>query len=307
VLVSTSSTAYVNDEIALGWIKHFDKYSIRCQTGEYRILLFDGHVSHKTHEFLSYCVDHKIIPFFLRPHTSHICQPLDVSVFQPYKHFLGEVIGTLCRNGIPNITKVDFIDKLEQIRASTFKAGTFANSGLYPYNPSVVIGRLREKTPPMISPPRVWNTTTPTNRKSITAMIQEATEGCVSPTLGIQKLGMAALASFNRIELLEQQVAQMTAAKRHKDEINRSKRRINQISGQTGSFYVSTASKTVKEREDKEAAKKASSEELKRKREANNTQVKETEENTTQTLSNGAHNLQDESVLIDYSVPDFMT
>jgi len=46
-------------------------------------------------------------------------------------------------------------------------------------------------------------------------MIQGATEGCISPTLGIQKLGMAALASFHRIEL-EQQVAQMTAAKRHK-------------------------------------------------------------------------------------------
>jgi len=195
LLVSTSSTAYMNDEIALHWVKHFDKYSTRCQTGEYRILLFDGHEAHKTHEFLSYCV--KIIPFFLRPHTSHICQPLDVSVFQPYKHFHGEVIGTLYRNGISNITKVDFIVKLEQIRVSTFKVRTirsaFANSGLYPYNPSIVIDRLREKTPPKTSP------------EAITAMIQGATEGCVSPTLAIQKLGMAALASFHGMELLEQQ------------------------------------------------------------------------------------------------------
>ena len=66
---------------------------------------------------------------------------------------------------------------------------------------------------------------------------------------------------------LNSKVAQMTAAKRHKDEINRSKRRINQISGQPGSFYVSEARKAVKGREDKDAAKKARSEELKRKRE----------------------------------------
>jgi len=138
------------------------------------------------------------------------------------------------------------------------------------------------------------------------AMIQGATEGCISPTLGIQKLGMAALASFHRIKLLEQQVAQMTAAKRHKDEINRSKRRINQISGQPGSFYVSEARKAVKEREDKDAAKKARSEELKRKREAKNTRAKETEKDTTQTLSIDAQNGQNECMIVDYSVPDFM-
>jgi hypothetical protein len=47
----------------------------------------------------------------------------------------------------------------------------------------------------------------------------------------------------------------MTAAKRHKDEINRSKRRIAQISGQPGSMYVATARKAIRLREAKEQAK----------------------------------------------------
>lgn len=74
-LVATSETAYINDEIALDWISHYYIHSKRYQRGRYRLLLLDGHASHKTYEFLSFCLEKDIIPFFLVPHTTHICQP----------------------------------------------------------------------------------------------------------------------------------------------------------------------------------------------------------------------------------------
>jgi len=80
-LLGLLETGYSNDELAFDWLKHFDAYSSRCQLGAYRLLIFDGHGSHLTKEFIEYCDNRKIIPFTLPPHTSHLLQPLDVVVF----------------------------------------------------------------------------------------------------------------------------------------------------------------------------------------------------------------------------------
>jgi len=86
VLVTTSDTGYSNDWISLRWLKHFDRFSQKHQKGAWRMLVMNGCGSHHTREFLSYCEDHKIIPFGLPSHTTHLLQPLDVCVFQPLKH-----------------------------------------------------------------------------------------------------------------------------------------------------------------------------------------------------------------------------
>lgn len=85
-LVAVSDSGYTNDEISLAWLKHFDKFSAKGQTGAWRLLLLDNHGSHATKEFLGYGDDHRILLYFLPPHATHVLQPLDVVVFQPYKH-----------------------------------------------------------------------------------------------------------------------------------------------------------------------------------------------------------------------------
>lgn len=35
----------------------------------------------------SYCLNHRIIPFCLPPHTTHKLQPLDVCIFSPYRNY----------------------------------------------------------------------------------------------------------------------------------------------------------------------------------------------------------------------------
>ncbi|RPB04340.1 hypothetical protein L873DRAFT_1667036, partial [Choiromyces venosus 120613-1] len=50
------------------------------------ILLFNGHNLHVNINFLEYYIENRVIPICLLLHTSHHLQPLNVSVFSPYKH-----------------------------------------------------------------------------------------------------------------------------------------------------------------------------------------------------------------------------
>ena len=50
------------------------------------MLVINGYGSHMTCEFLNYATEHKICLFTFPAHLTHIMQPLDVEVFQPYKH-----------------------------------------------------------------------------------------------------------------------------------------------------------------------------------------------------------------------------
>ncbi|RPB01502.1 CENP-B protein, partial [Choiromyces venosus 120613-1] len=67
--------------------RNFGSESISAQkaAGQYRLLFFDGHSSHVNTGCLEFCISQKIIPYCLPPHMTHHLQPLDVSVFSPYK------------------------------------------------------------------------------------------------------------------------------------------------------------------------------------------------------------------------------
>jgi hypothetical protein len=53
--------------------------------GSHRLLIIDGHESHKSLAFQDLCEESKIITLCMPPHTSHILQPLDVGCFAPLK------------------------------------------------------------------------------------------------------------------------------------------------------------------------------------------------------------------------------
>ena len=152
VLLAVSDTGYSNDQLALEWISHFDRFSSQRRTGAYRLLLLDGHGSHCTREFISYCDEKKIIPFCLPPHTTHLLQPLDVVVFQPLKHYHAEAIDYATRTGCSDFNKIEFLTAITSIRVQAFKESTiissFRKTGLIPYNPDRVLSQLSEYTPP---------------------------------------------------------------------------------------------------------------------------------------------------------------
>jgi hypothetical protein len=86
ILFACSNTGFTNDKLTFVWLKHFDKFTKNRTKGQYRILIFDGYGLHITQDFIHYCWENYIRPFQLPAHTIHLTQPLDVGVFQSYKH-----------------------------------------------------------------------------------------------------------------------------------------------------------------------------------------------------------------------------
>src|SRR5437667_11587992 len=63
------------------------------------------------------------------------------------------------RDGYTNITKLEFLSFIQDIRRQAFKADTilsaFKKTGIYPFNPQVVLGQIAKRgiTPKLITPP----------------------------------------------------------------------------------------------------------------------------------------------------------
>jgi hypothetical protein len=112
------------------------------------MLIFDGYKSHVSEPFLVYCWQHKIIPFQLPPHSTHLLQPLDIGIFQPLKHWHQIDIQQTIQYGDCEYSKIDFLNAYRKIRYSTFKLRTvysaWKKAGLVPFAPEVVYKRLAQ-------------------------------------------------------------------------------------------------------------------------------------------------------------------
>lgn len=153
--IRLAPNGYSNDVISLEWLQHFEKHSAKSSIGVKRLLILDGHGSHHTRQFIRYCDDHNIIPFGMPPHLTHLLQPLDVVVFQPLKHYHAKALEAMIRDGLTNITKVEFLSLIQGVRIQAFKKETilssFAKTGISPFRPSLVLEKVRareaERTP----------------------------------------------------------------------------------------------------------------------------------------------------------------
>ena len=114
-LISMLNSGFSNNQLSLEWIKHFEVHSTKSQTGAHQLLLLDGYRSHCTWEFLDHCDKNHITPFCLLPHTMHLLQPLDVVVFQPYKHWHAEAVDAAARTRCMNFNKLEFLEALGSI------------------------------------------------------------------------------------------------------------------------------------------------------------------------------------------------
>ena len=74
-----SLLGYNNSELAIAWLDHFEKNTRRGSAK--RLLLLDGHESYITMEFLDFAEAYNILILALLLYSTHLLQPLDVSVF----------------------------------------------------------------------------------------------------------------------------------------------------------------------------------------------------------------------------------
>jgi len=157
VVITVSETEYSYEDICLAWVKHFEKHSAKRRQGVCRLLLCDGYGSHTTKDFIDFCVLHQIKIYCLPPHTSHILQPLDVVLSQPYMHYHIEAIDAATRSGCDDFNMLEFLDTITSIRQKTFKKtsiqSSFRKTDLIPYNPEYVLNNLREQYEQQSPPP----------------------------------------------------------------------------------------------------------------------------------------------------------
>lgn len=151
---AVSPKGYINDFLAIGWLQKFHEATKdRRKRGEKRVLIFDGHESHKTVEFLQLCEDYDIIPFCFRPHTTHICQPLDGKPFLAYKQHFRKQNNFISQWGGMPARKADFLADIVGVRNKTFNQRIIRNSfkerGIYPPDGSAIIQRLQDALPPI--------------------------------------------------------------------------------------------------------------------------------------------------------------
>ena len=107
----------------------------------------DNHESHETAEFLKLANDNHILPYLLIPHLTHCMQPLDVGVFQPYKHWHDVAIQNALASLSFEYDIQSFLQDLSTIQENIFKKRTiqhaFRKSGMWPIDTKQCLKQLK--------------------------------------------------------------------------------------------------------------------------------------------------------------------
>lgn len=83
------SSGWMTSENFLKVLQHFTKH-VRCSLEHKVLLIMDNHQSHLSVEGIDYAKENGIIILTLPPHTSNKMQPLDRTVFGPFKRFFNQ-------------------------------------------------------------------------------------------------------------------------------------------------------------------------------------------------------------------------
>lgn len=182
---TTSPSAYTSNDIGLQWLRDIfiPQTCAGLTQGQYRLLLLDGHRSHCTLEFMWECFQHKIIPYYLVAHASHILQPLDLTVFSSLKRTYRAAVNYHSDlDDTAPVKKQRFLEHYQSARDSALtaknaKAG-FQAAGIVPWCPRKVLSSpfiipspsddniIRPSTP-IPQPPPTEVTKTPTTAREL--------------------------------------------------------------------------------------------------------------------------------------------
>ena len=86
--------------------------------GESQLLIVDGHASHISNEFKQFTRVKKIVCLCLSPRSTHLLQPLDVSVFGPLKQNYKKLLAEKTKFSTYNINKADFTSLIQKAEIS---------------------------------------------------------------------------------------------------------------------------------------------------------------------------------------------
>lgn len=115
--------------------------------------MFYGHGSHVTFQFLSFCLEHKIDPLCLPPHTSHKSQPSDAACFGPLKRNLTQELDSHFSHVSLPISRKDWTECYRAARNRTLYMITiesgFSATEIYPFEDEMTINKAVGYPPPL--------------------------------------------------------------------------------------------------------------------------------------------------------------
>lgn len=158
--------------------------------------------------------------FYFKPHTTHICQPLDVGVFGPMKQAHRDHIDKATRTGCANYNKIEFLHDWHSIRKQGLKSSTirhsFRDAGVYPRDPEAALGKwkdlARPKTPDWDAgeselPPTLQTVRSLTRLSlKVGEIVDDSRVSSLTVKLMQMKVSKAAIAQAHKAAMLEQQV-----------------------------------------------------------------------------------------------------
>ncbi|XP_064090899.1 uncharacterized protein LOC135204674 [Macrobrachium nipponense] len=107
------------------------------------LLILDGFLSHLNLETLRFARDKKILIYYLPPYSSHVMQPLDVSVFKPlkaeYRRVYNKVWGEISSKDMP-MKHFPYIlmNSIKEVNIPENIIRGFRSTGLVPFNPNAI-------------------------------------------------------------------------------------------------------------------------------------------------------------------------
>ena len=149
--MSMQPRAWMTSYLFSAWISHFIGNVRRMggiSTDQRHLLILNGHANHISLEVVQEARNAGLDLLTLPSHTSHAMQPLDVSVFKPFKTFFKEYINFwTSRNLNQPATKQTFAHwvSLALRRALTphnIKKG-LSSCGIFPFNSNAMSSHLR--------------------------------------------------------------------------------------------------------------------------------------------------------------------
>ena len=197
---TATDNGWTTDKTALEWLEKVFIPQTAPRDHSARLLILDGHGSHETTDFLWKCLEHNIYLLFLPAHTSHILQPLDLTVFSALKRAYRKELQKL--NSLIDSTPIGkrnflvcyYKARQESITPSNIKAG-WRTTGLWPVSVAkplmspLLLENSNKSTDPTlpkpqetpILPPEVFNTSievqTPKVRKDLYLQIRALASG----------------------------------------------------------------------------------------------------------------------------------
>ena len=136
----SSRSGWINDEIWLEFLEHF-----AAQTGVSKatpaLLIIDNHSSHVNIDAVNFACENGIVLLTIRPRTTHKMQPLDVSVYGPFKNFYDKALDSwMCSHPGERFTIYHVAAAVNEAFLSAMTPRNiisgFKATGIWPYNPN---------------------------------------------------------------------------------------------------------------------------------------------------------------------------